>query len=102
MVRRRNAQAVIAGLLGLLVTVLRPGAVSGEIAVQIGTVDAAPGAVVELPVTLHTDGEPLSGFQADLLFEPQIIALARDAYRADCHQNPALLPGELGAQFTLS
>lgn len=102
MARRRGARSAAAILFGLLVTVLHVGAASGEIAVQIGTVEAAPGAIVALPVTLHTDGEPLSGFQNDLLFKLEITPLGRGEWRADCSQNPALLPGDLGAQFTLS
>ena len=81
-------------------TILRPGAAAGEITVQIGTIQAVPGAVGALPVTLHTDGEAVSGFRNDLLFEAPIVTVGRDATHADCTQNPDLLSGDLGAQFT--
>jgi len=100
MTRRAVRSALVLPLV-LLAILIRVGAASGEITVQIGTVEAAPGAIVALPVTLHTNGEPISGFQTDLLFEPQVTPLGRGEQRADCSQNPALLPGELGLQSTL-
>lgn len=98
MVRRCAAIGV---LVALVVTCLRVGTASGEIVIEIGTVEARPGAVISVPVTLRTDGEPLSGFQHDLLLEPAITPLRRDRLLADCSRNPDLLPGDLGVRSTL-
>ena len=98
MVRRCVVQSAVGVLVALL---LRVGSASAEIVVEVGTVEASPGAVAQLPVTLHTDGEPLVGFQNDLIFDPAIAPLARDELRAACSQNPDLLPGDLGVRSFL-
>src|SRR5215813_9089263 len=98
MARRRAARFVFAPLV-LLATLIPVGAASGEIVVQIGTVEAAPGEVVALPVALHTNGEPLTVFLIDLLFDPQTLPLSSGTGRPDCRQNPELLPGELGTHI---
>jgi hypothetical protein len=89
-------------LIALLVTGLRVGPAAGEIVVEIGTVEARPGAVVSVPVTLRTDGELLTGFQNDLLLEPGITPLHRDRLLAECSQNPDLLPGDLGVRSSVT
>jgi hypothetical protein len=90
-----------AGLVALLITGLHAAPAAGTITVEIGTVTARPGAMADVPVTVHTDGEPLHAFQNDLLFDAAISPLRRDGWRASCTQNPDLLPGDLGVRWSV-
>jgi len=72
----------------------------GAITLQVGTVEAAPGERVSIPVVLHTDGEAVSVFQNDLVFDPQ-TGPAGLGERPTCTQHPGVSPAEVGSRFSV-
>jgi len=98
MTSRRVMGIAIAVSIGISVGTV--GLAAGAVLVQVGTIDAAPGQRVAVPVALHTDGDPVTIFQNDLIFEPQTEpGVGDDGRHPACRQDADLLPGLLGARF---